>query len=246
MQRVEDGLKPLVDSGEIANIFSISGQGGSVNSGFMVLTLAPWGERERTPAADRPPISTKMTAQDPGDPRLRRSSRTASASAAPAAGCRWRWSATTTSKLGDAAAKLVRQMEDSGRFENVAPELRGDPGAAVGDDRPRAGLRSRHRHQRACRRRCRRCSTAAAWSTSIVDGEAYPVSCCRRRNPVNDPTDLENIFLKTGDGKIVPMSIIATVEERAGRAAARRENSSSRSVALTAGLRSGMCARRRR
>ncbi len=48
MRRIEDGIQPLLDSGEIANVFSISGQGGSTNSGFMVLTLAPWGERDRT------------------------------------------------------------------------------------------------------------------------------------------------------------------------------------------------------
>lgn len=48
MQLVEEYLQPLVDSGDIRNIFSISGRGGSLNSGFMVLTLAPWGERDRT------------------------------------------------------------------------------------------------------------------------------------------------------------------------------------------------------
>ena len=50
MQLVEEYLQPLVDSGDIRNVFSISGQGGSANSGFMVLTLAPWGERQRTQA----------------------------------------------------------------------------------------------------------------------------------------------------------------------------------------------------
>ncbi|MFN3364444.1 MAG: efflux RND transporter permease subunit, partial [Allorhizobium sp.] len=47
LQRVEEYLQPLRDSGEIQNIFSISGQGSS-NSAFMVMTLAPWSERSRT------------------------------------------------------------------------------------------------------------------------------------------------------------------------------------------------------
>ena len=38
MKLIENQLRPLYDSGEIVNIFSISGQGGSTNSGFMVLT----------------------------------------------------------------------------------------------------------------------------------------------------------------------------------------------------------------
>ena len=41
-------LNAAIDSGEIDNVFSISGQGGSVNTGFMVLTLAPWDGRVRT------------------------------------------------------------------------------------------------------------------------------------------------------------------------------------------------------
>ena len=28
-------------------------------------------------------------------------------------------------------------------------------------------------------------------------------------NPINDPTDLENVFLKTSDGRFVPLSTIA-------------------------------------
>ena len=32
-------------------------------------------------------------------------------------------------------------------------------------------------------------------------------------SPVNDPGDLESIFLKTTDGRYVPMSTIATLEE---------------------------------
>ena len=48
MQQVEERLQPLLDSGEVKNVFSISGQGGSKNSGFMVLTLAKWDERTRS------------------------------------------------------------------------------------------------------------------------------------------------------------------------------------------------------
>jgi HAE1 family hydrophobic/amphiphilic exporter-1 len=76
-----------------------------------------------------------------------------------------------------------------------------------------------------------------------VDGESYPVKLVSTTNPVNDPTDLQNIFLKTGDGKIVPMSTIATVEERAVAPQLSREQQL-RSVSLSAGLTSGIRARR--
>ena len=52
MRRIEQLIQPLRDSGEIASTFANAGQGGSVNSGFMVMALAPWDERERIAAGD--------------------------------------------------------------------------------------------------------------------------------------------------------------------------------------------------
>jgi HAE1 family hydrophobic/amphiphilic exporter-1 len=50
MQKIEDLVKPLRDSGEITSIFSISGFGSSTSRGFMTLTLAPWDKRTRSQA----------------------------------------------------------------------------------------------------------------------------------------------------------------------------------------------------
>ena len=72
-----------------------------------------------------------------------------------------------------------------------------------------------------------------------VEGESYPVKLLSTTNPVNDPTDLQNIFLKTGDGKIVPMSTIASVEEKAVAPQLSREQQL-RSVSLSGGLTSGI------
>src|SRR5690606_20470577 len=48
MNEIEALLRPYRDSGEIISTFSIAGSGGSSNSGFMVMQLAPWEERERS------------------------------------------------------------------------------------------------------------------------------------------------------------------------------------------------------
>ena len=48
-----------------------------------------------------------------------------------------------------------------------------------------------------------------------IGDRSYGVKLVSTTNPINDPTDLENIFLKTGDGRYVPMSTIATLTERA-------------------------------
>ena len=47
----------------------------------------------------------------------------------------------------------------------------------------------------------------------FVEDASYAVRMISTSSPVNDPSDLENIFLKTSDGKYVPMSTIATLTE---------------------------------
>ncbi|MDP3896680.1 MAG: efflux RND transporter permease subunit, partial [Mesorhizobium sp.] len=55
-------------------------------------------------------------------------------------------------------------------------------------------------------------------------------------NPSNDPTDLEIIFLRTGDGRCVPLSTVATLTELSVPPSLSREQQM-RAVAITAGLR---------
>ena len=47
----------------------------------------------------------------------------------------------------------------------------------------------------------------------FIDDRSYKVKLVSTTNPINDPTDLENIFLKTTDGRFVPVSTIATLTE---------------------------------
>ncbi|ANL72894.1 acriflavin resistance protein [Rhizobium phaseoli] len=236
MQLVEEYLQPLVDSGDIRNVFSISGQGGSLNSGFMVLTLAPWGERQRTQAeivADINQAAAKV-------PALRGNAISSNSLRIRGAG-----SGVQMALIGNdhealtaAAAKLVQALEATGQYDT--PRLTNEPSQAqvsVAIDRERAsdlGI------------------DITGLSTAIqsllegrsvvdvfVDGESYPVLLTSTTRPIDDPTDLENVFLKTGDGKIVPMSVIATMKEGSVAPQLNREQQLA-SVAITAGLKNGM------
>ncbi|MGO8148825.1 efflux RND transporter permease subunit [Rhizobium leguminosarum] len=236
MQLVEEYLQPLVDSGDIRNIFSISGQGGSLNSGFMVLTLAPWGERDRTQteiirdinqAASRVP-ALRGNAISSNSLRIR----------GAGSGLQMALIGNDHEALTAAAAKLVQALEATGRYNT--PRLTNEPSQAqvsVTIDRERAsdlGI------------------DITGLSTAIqsllegrsvvdvfVDGESYPVLLTSTTRPIDDPTDLENVFLKTGDGKIVPMSVIASMKEGSVAPQLNREQQLA-SVAITAGLTDGM------
>ncbi|KQY27264.1 efflux RND transporter permease subunit [Rhizobium sp. Root482] len=236
MRRVEEGLQPLVDNGEVASVFSISGQGGSVNSGFMILVLAPWNERERSQQEISDDI-TKMAAEIPSI-RVFPVQPNSLGIRGAGNGLQVALVGNNYDKLGAAAAQLVRQMEDSAAFENVRLNYEANQAQlSVTIDRERAsdlgidikGLSS--------------ALQAMLDGNSVLDvfveGEAYPVKLLSTTNPVNDPTDLQNIFLKTGDGKIVPISTIASIEEKAVAPRLSRE-SQLRSVSLSAGLASGV------
>nr|MBX2839225.1 efflux RND transporter permease subunit [Gammaproteobacteria bacterium] len=69
----------------------------------------------------------------------------------------------------------------------------------------------------------------------FIDDRAVAVKLLSSTQPVNDPTDLANLFLKTSDGRIVPMSTIATLKEFAIAPSLPREERS-RAVSIRAGL----------
>src|SRR5690606_25560016 len=72
----------------------------------------------------------------------------------------------------------------------------------------------------------------------FINDRSYPVRMISTANPVNDPGDLESIFLKTADGRYVPMSTIATLAEAPIAPSLGREEQR-RAVTVTAGLSDG-------
>jgi HAE1 family hydrophobic/amphiphilic exporter-1 len=69
----------------------------------------------------------------------------------------------------------------------------------------------------------------------FINDRSFDVKLLSTTNPVNDPTDLENIFLRAQDGRFVPMSTIATLTEQAVAPSLAREQQM-RSVAITTDL----------
>ncbi|MCZ7499267.1 efflux RND transporter permease subunit [Agrobacterium sp. ST15.13.015] len=236
LQRIEENLQPLRDSGEIRNIYSITGMNGSSNTGFMVLTLAPWADRERTQnqiaadvtsAANRVP-ALRGNAMQPNSLRIRGAGN----------GLQMAMVGSNYAALTEATQKLLLSMEESGLFDT--PRFDNEPNQAqisVSIDRERAsdlgiditGLS----------RAMQSLLEGRSIVDVFVDGDAIPVRLLSSTRPINDPTDLENVFLKTGDGKIVPMSVIATLKENAVAPQLNREQQLP-SVGFTANLKDGV------
>lgn len=235
LQRVEENLQPLRESGEIQNIFSISGQGSS-NSAFMVMTLAPWSERTRT----QDQIVQDVNAAAAKVPALRGNVFQSNSLRIRGAGSGLQMAMVGSSheKLTEAVLKMVEQMRDRPEFQT--PRIDNEPTQAqisVTIDRERAsdlGI-----DIGAIGTSLQALLEGRSVSDVFVDGNSIPVRLVSSTTPINDPTDLENIFLTTSDGRVVPMSSIASLEEKAVSPTLNREQQLA-SVSFSAALSDGV------
>ncbi|WP_417412238.1 efflux RND transporter permease subunit [Hoeflea sp.] len=232
MTEIERLVMPLRDSGEVRNIFAIAGTGGSSNSGFMVLTLAPWGERERSQAD----IVAELNRAIGTVPGLRAFAIQPNSLGIRGAGngLQFAFVGNNYGELAEVGRQMVEKLEQDPRFRQIRLSYETtQPQISVQIDRARAsdlGVKI---------------DGLAEALQALLDGRevaqvfiedrAYPVKLLSTNNPINDPTDLESIYLKAGDGRIIPMSTIATLTEKAVAPDLRREGQM-RSVSITAGL----------
>jgi HAE1 family hydrophobic/amphiphilic exporter-1 len=232
MRRIGQLIQPLRDSGEIESTFENGGNNGAYNSGFMVMRLAPWDKRERS----QQEITAEITQLAKQVPSVRVFPIQPNSLGIRGAGNGLQFALVGNDRaaLSEAALQVIDQMQQDPRFQQ--PRLSVDPTQpqlAVEIDRERAsdlGIDI---------------TGLADTLQAMLDGNdigdvyiadrSYGVKLVSTTNPVNDPTDLENIFMKTADGRYVPMSTIATLTERAVPPSLTREQQQP-SVAITSNL----------
>jgi HAE1 family hydrophobic/amphiphilic exporter-1 len=232
MRRIEELIQPLRDNGEIASTFAIAGQGGQQNNGFIVMSLAPWSERERS----QQEILNDITSRVQNVPGVRAFAFQPNSLGIRGAGSGLQFAVVGNSyaDLNRAAQAIVTDMEQDPRFrqarlsnETTQPQL------SVAIDRDRAsdlgidiaGLGAAMQAM----------LDGREIGTVFIEDRAFDVKLVSTTNPINDPTDLENIFLKAQDGRFVPMSTIASLTEQAVAPSLAREQQQ-RSVAITSAL----------
>ncbi|GAA4527157.1 efflux RND transporter permease subunit [Chelativorans composti] len=231
LQQIEGSIKPLIDNGEIRTTFSIVGMGGS-NSAMLILGLAPWEERERTQQqildevnqrAGRVP-GVRAFAFQPNSLNIRNSG----------SGLQFAVAGSSYEKLTEAAMAIVAEMEKDPRFDR--PRLSQDasqPQLKVEIDRQKAadlGINIDGLGES-----IQALLDGRKIGTLFIDDDSFDVKLLSSANPINDPTDLENIFVRTSDDRFVPLSTIALLREEAVPPSLAREQQL-RVVQVTAGL----------
>jgi HAE1 family hydrophobic/amphiphilic exporter-1 len=236
MTTIEALIQPYIDSGEATGSFSIIGLGSSTNNGMIGLTLAPWNDRARSQGE----IVSEINALVSGVPGVRANAFQSNSLGIRGGGQGLRFALTGPSydDLSIAAGALQTAIEDTGRFGRVQLDYNTtQPQLSVTIDRERAADLGISINQ------------LAVTLQTMLDGREVgelafddtniPIKLVNTSHPINDPTDLQNIFIKTDDGRMVPVSSIASVSERAIAPSLGRE-SQLRAVPMTVQLQEGM------
>lgn len=232
MREIEDVVAPFMDSGEVSNLFSIAGSGGASNSGFMVMTLAQWDDRARSQqeiVADinrslGAVIGVRAFAIQPNSLRIRGAGQ----------GLSFAIVGASYDELSGQAEALVEKMEASPAFGQV--RLGYDttqPQLFIEVDRARAsdlgididGLGES----------LQAVLDGRTVGTVFIGDRSLDIQMISTADPVNDPSDLERIFMRSTTGQNVPISTFVRLEERAVAPELGRE-AQMRSVPITAGL----------
>jgi HAE1 family hydrophobic/amphiphilic exporter-1 len=232
MREVEDLIQPLVQAGEVTNVFAIAGLGGSTNSGFMVMTLAPWGERDRSQQeivgeinrALSGVIGVRAFAIQPNSLRIRGAGQ----------GLSFAIVGSDYDTISTEAAELVARMEANPAFGQV--RLGYDttqPQLFIEVDRARAsdlGIRIDGLGEA-----LQAVLDGRRVGTVFIGDRSHDIQLISTTDPVNDPTDLERIYMRSDRGENVPLSAFVRLEERAVAPELGRE-AQMRSVPISASL----------
>jgi HAE1 family hydrophobic/amphiphilic exporter-1 len=232
MRQIEDRLVPLRESGEIVNVFSIAGAGGGANRGFMVLALAPWQDRTRSQqeivgqinGLVRGVVGIQAFAIQPNSLGIRGAGR----------GLTFAVLGNSYDELGRLSAELVRRMEEVPAlgqirlgYDTTQPQL------FIEVDRTRAadlGIEIAGLGEA-----MQAVLDGRSVGTVFVEDRSYDITLVATSDPVNDPGDLERLFMRARSGEMVPLSSFVRLEERAVAPELAREVQM-RSVEVTAGL----------
>ena len=232
MREIEDILQPLRAAGEVTNLFSISGRGGQANGGFMVVTLADWADRTRSQQEIvdelngklRQVIGVRASAIQANSLRIRGGGQ----------GLSFALLGDDYGQLATLSQDLVTRMEENPGFGQV--RLGYDttqPQLFVAVDRARAedlGVRIAGLGEA-----LQSVLDGRRATTLYIGDDSFDVRLISTSDPVDDPGDLERIFVPSAGGSMVPVSAFVTLEERAVAPELGREGQM-RAVPIFAGL----------
>jgi len=232
---IEDELQKVVESGEGLRVISINGVGGG-NLAFVGVLLKDWGDRKAT----QQNIEARLRPFVTSIPGVSASFRSGNSLGIRGGGQGLQFAVLGDdyAATADAAEALSAAMQENPIFTDVRPNFRfSRPQISVEVDREAAALLGVPLSAIT--------TTLAAMSDEyraaeiFVGDDIINVYISAGGEPVDDPTDLANLFVKTAAGVFVPLTSTATVREAPIASTLSREQRR-RAVPVTANLADGV------
>ncbi|MBB5073896.1 HAE1 family hydrophobic/amphiphilic exporter-1 [Bartonella callosciuri] len=236
VEQIEASLQPLRDTGEIANSYSIAGIGGSSNTAFLILLLSSWEKRLRSQQEIVEDVNAKVR-QFPAVFAFAAQGNSLGVKGT-GQGLQFAILGNDYTKLQSIADKLVSALQADSHF--VRPRLTVDatqPQFFIEINREKAsdlGIDITNLGNT-----LQTMLDGKKIGSIYVNDHSYDVKLTSRKNPINNPNDLENIFLKTKGNKYVPLSVVASLHEKAIAPQLKREKRMN-AVILSANLAPGI------
>ncbi|HYD15484.1 MAG TPA: efflux RND transporter permease subunit [Hyphomicrobium sp.] len=234
-EKVENALADLKKDGEITGVLATVG-GGGANNATVVASLANWSERSRSQQQIQAELQKKLS----GIPGLSVSLRSANSLGIRGGGqgLRFAIAGPDYAKLADVAAKLSSRLSTTPGFSNARTDY----------DTTQPQLSVRINREAATKLGVPIATITSLINTMIdyqkaadlfIGDEIVEVQVKAGGRPINDPSDLGNLFVKTADGHFITLSSLVTIKEDAIAPSLGREDRQ-RSVPITANLTEGM------
>lgn len=234
---VEDALKPQIKNGNIRTLYSLVGWGNRPYRAFVVMRLAPWDERKDKQSA----IVRKLQPAVRGLPGAR-------ASVSSPAGLGLRGSSSPLrivvggadfEQVKDAANALLEHAENNRRLINPQIDFEeNQPQLDLALDRLRADDLGISTQDIASTLQV---MFASRELTTYIDrGREYPVIAQARPEDRQTPSDLDNVFIRSGNSAggekaLIPLSALVKASENAAASELRRYDRLP-SITIQAGL----------
>ncbi|WP_295555925.1 efflux RND transporter permease subunit [uncultured Hyphomicrobium sp.] len=234
-EKVEHALAAVKKEGEITSVLATVGAGGT-NSATVVASLADWSQRERTQQQIQAELQRKLS----GIPGLQISLRTANSLGIRGGGqgLRFAIAGPNYDKLAEVAQKLASRLATTPGFRNARTDY----------DTTQPQLSVRINREAATKLGVPIEAITSLINTMVdyqkaadlfIGDEIVEVQVKAGGRPINDPSDLGNLFVKTASGQFITLSSLVTMTENAISPSLGREDRQ-RSVTMTANLDEGM------
>lgn len=233
-RQVEDVLAEYKKSGEVTAVLASVGAGGA-NRGRVVAALAPWSERKRTQQEIQAELQKKLA--NIAGVTVNISSSNSLGIRGGGQGLRFAIIGPNYDRLAATSTKIIGALQEMPDFRSVRTDF--------DTTQPQLSVRIN-------REAATKLGVPIETITSLInamvdfqkaadlfiDDEIVEIQVKAGGRPINDPSDLRNLFVKAADGSFITLSSLVQIDEVAIAPTLGREDRQ-RSVGISASLNQG-------